>query len=307
MKSLFFTILILAGAFLAYDYFGAPPGQKMVFKSLNPPVKPKTATVKPVVVEEKPVVKEMPAPVKPAVVDTPKAVEKPVAPAAPASAPASSGPKFEPIEALTGNWLKIPVSAFPREVKLLQDAMFKMSVGASKIAAGGVAYALSADNGILTLAPTVTSPARAQLPIDGTDLKARLNDVYEKWKITRAEELKAIAAKKAQARAAAPVAEAAPSSSEADASGKPVRDAAGAYPLLLASMKRGQVTEILPENITRWQEPQPAMIQGKQGWAVRVECNVKTIFGLQPVEAQALVLNGKVTGWYYTGSGEEVP
>lgn len=304
MKSLFYTILIIGGAFLAYDYYGAPPGKKLVFKSLNPPVKPKVVTVKPSEVE-KPVIKEMPAePVKPV------AVEKPVemAPApTPAPAPASSGPKFEPIEALTGNWLKIPASAFPREVKLVQDAMFKMSVGSSKIAAGGKAYALSADNGVLTLAPTASSPARAQVAIDGTDLKAQLNASYEKWKITRAEELKVIAANKVRAQSEAPAVEAGPSSSEADASGKPVRDADGGYPLLINSMKRGQITEIKPENITRWQDAQPIVIQGKPGWAVKVECNVKTIFGLQPVEAQALVLNGKVTGWYYTGSGEEVP
>lgn len=303
MKSLFYTILIIGGAFLAYDYFGAPPGKKLVFKSLNVVHKPAkvVATVKPVE-EEKPVVKEvMPEPVKPVVVEKPKPVDKPAAPA-----PTSSGPKVETIEALTGNWLKIPVSAFPREVKLLQDAMFKMSVGTSKIAAGGVAYVMSAENGLLTLAPTVTSPARAQLPIDGTDLKARLNAVYAKWKVTREEELKAIAMKKALNQSSAPVA-AAPSSSEVDAGGKPVRDSTSAYPLLLASMRSGQVTEIKPENILSWNDPQPVTIQGKPGWAVKVECNVKTIFGLQPVEAQALVLNGKVTGWFYTGSGEEVP
>ncbi len=303
MKSLFFTILILGGAFLAYDYYGAPPGKKLVFKSLNPPRQTQIATVKPVVVEEMPVVNRVPEHMKPAVVEVPKPVAQKAAPAA----PVSSGPKVESIEALTGNWLKIPVSAFPREVKLLQDAMFKMSVGASKIAAGGIAYALGADNGVLTLAPTVTSPARAQLPLDGTDLKARLNAVYEKWKITRVEELKAIAMKKAMNQPSTPAVEAGPSSTEADASGKPLRDSTSAYPLLVASMKRGQVTEIKPESILRWQDAQPVTIQGKQGWAVKVECNVKTIFGLQQIEAQALVLNGKVTGWYYTGSGEEVP
>lgn len=303
MKSLFYTLLILGGAFLAYDYFGAPPGKKLVFKSLNVvPKKTTVATVKPVEAE-KPVVKEvMPEPVKPVVVEAPKPVEQ-----APAPKPASSGPKFEPIEALTGNWLKIPESAFPREVKLLQDALFKMSVGASTIPAGRTAFALSADKGILTLAPTTTSPARAQLPIDGTDLKAQLNASYEKWKITRAEELKAIAAKKLLNAPSTPAAEAGPSSGEVEAGGKPVRDASSAYPLLIASMKRGQVTEIKPENVIRWQDAQPITIQGKPGWAVKLECNVKTIFGLQPVEAQALVLNGKVTGWFYTGSGEEVP
>ncbi|WP_395748417.1 hypothetical protein [Prosthecobacter sp.] len=308
MKSLFVTLLILGGAFLAYDYFGAPPGKKLVFKSLNVPVKPKVVQAKPAKEEEeKPVVKEaMPEPPKPAVVEAPKPVEPaPTKPAAPATT-ASSGPKFEPIENLTGNWLKIPQTAFPREVKLLQDTMFKMSVGASKVAAGGKAFAIGSEGGTIILAPTATSPARGQLPIDATDLKEQLNASYEKWKIVRAEELKAIAAKKALNASSAPV-EAAPSSSEADAAGKPVRDSKGAFPLLVASMHRGQVTEIKPENVLDWNDPQPVMIQGRSGWAVKLTANVKTIFGLQPVEAQALVLNGKVTGWFYTGSGEEVP
>ncbi len=304
MKSLFYTILIIGGAFLAYDYFGAPPGKKLVFKSLNPPVKPKALPVKPVE-EQKPVVvvkDSAPPPVKPV------AVEKPVEMApAPKSEAVTAGPKFAPIEALTGNWLKIPASAFPREVKLVQDAMFKMSVGSSKIAAGGKAYALAADNGVLTLAPTAASPARAQLPIDGTDLKAQLNASYEKWKITRAEELKAVAASKLHSQSEASAADAPPSSSEVDGGGKPVRDSTSGYPLLIASMKRGQITEIKPENVTSWQDPQPTVIQGKPGWAVKVACNVKTVFGMQPTEAQALILNGRVTGWYYTGSGEEVP
>jgi hypothetical protein len=304
MKSLFYTIIIIGGAFLAYDYFGAPPGKKLVFKSLNPPVQHKAASATPVE-GEKPVVQEMaPAPVR--------AVVEPSKPVAPAPAPkpaatASSGPKFAPIEALTGNWLKIPVSAFPREVKLLQDAEFKMSVGMSKIAAGGKAFALAAANGVVTLAPTATSPARAQQPIDGTDLKAQLNASYEKWKLVRAEELKAIAVKKALNQSQAPAVEAGPSSSEVGAEGKPLRDATSGYPLLIASMKSGQITEIKPENITNWQDAQPTVIQGKPGWAIKVGCNVKTVFGMQPTEAQALVLNGKVTGWYYTGSGEEVP
>ena len=305
MKSLFYTLLIFGGAFLAYDYFGAPPGKKLVSKSLNviQPAQPGAGK------EDKTVIKEAaPEAPKPAAPEMPKAVEKaptpaPATPAAPAR-PASSGPKFEPIEAVTGNWLKIPTSAFPREVKLMQDAMFKMSVGGSKIAAGAKVQVLSAENGILTLAPTATSPARAQLPIDGTDLKALLNEQYEKWKVLRTEEFKAAASRRALAQSSEPPPA---ESGSVDAAGKPQRDATSAYPLLVASMKRGEVTEIKPDNILRWYDPQPTQVQGKQGWAVKCECNVKTIFGLQPVEAQALVLNGKVVGWYYVGSGEEVP
>jgi hypothetical protein len=40
---------------------------------------------------------------------------------------------------------------------------------------------------------------------------------------------------------------------------------------------------------------------------VKVNFEAKTVFGPQPAEAQALILDGRVTGWYFTGSGEEVP
>jgi len=306
MKSLFYTLLILGGAFAAYDYFGAPPGKKLIFKSLNTPAStgPKLVLAHPKF-DEMPVVKEsVPEAPKPAAEMPKAAATAPAATTTTTVTKPASDPRFQPIEALTGNWMKIPASAFPREVKLLQDAMFKMSVGASKVAAGGKAVAIGADNGVLTLAPTASSPARAQLPIDGTDLKAQLNESYEKWKVVRGEELKKLAAGKAQAMSA-PVA--ASAAGMVDGEGKPLRDSTSAYPLLVNAMKSGQVTEIKPENILRWYDPQPTQVQGKTGWAVKFECNVKTIFGLQPVEAQAVVLGGKVVGWYYTGSGEEVP
>jgi hypothetical protein len=302
MKSLFITLLLFGGAFLAYDYFGAPPGTKMIFKGLNPPPSKVGKNVELEKGSES--AAPMPEPAK-VVTEAPKKVMPEAAPEAPVP-PAAKGPHFETIETLTGNWLKIPESAFspPREIKLLQDAEFKMSVGTSKVTAGGIAFVMGAANGVLTLAPTATSPARAQLPIDGTDLKARLNKIYEDWKIVRAEELKAIASRKQQ-MAAEPVAAA--SSSEVDSEGKPVRDGDGSYPLLVASMKRGQVTEVKPDNIIGWQPPQPTKIQGKNGWAVKVNYNAKTIFGDFPVEAQALVVDGRVQGWFYVGSGEEVP
>ncbi|MGV3659251.1 MAG: hypothetical protein ACO1TE_03680 [Prosthecobacter sp.] len=301
MKSLFFTLLILGGAFLAYDYYGLPPGKKIIFKSLNPPPKPKVVqTAPPAAPEVKAPVVAAPAPEAPAPV-----VTAPPPPPAPAvTAPAA--PKAGSIEALTANWTKFPPSVFPREVKLLQDAEFKMSVGSSKVTAGNKAYAVAANQGILTVAPTASSPARAQVPIDGTDLKQVLTAIYEAWKVRNEAELRANAARRAQfaAQAASPTAA---SASEVEPGGKPVRAADGSYPLLLASIKGGQVTEIKPENIQKWQEAQPITVQGKPGWAVKVNFQANTVFGLYESEAQALVADGKVKGWYYTGSGEEVP
>lgn len=304
MKSLFFTLLILGGAFLAYDYFVAEPGTKIVFKSLNPPPKPKVVTAPPA--DDKPAgparaPAPAPEPVKPVVTAPP-----PPAPTTP-EPPKSTAPKFDSIEMLTANWLNIPATAFPREVRVLQDVEFKMSVGSSKVAAGAKAYALGASQGILTLAPTATSPARAQAPIDATDLKPQLTALYENWKVLRAKDLLAIAATKRQQQADAPAGSEAPSAGSVEPGGKPVRASDGTFPLLIASMKSGQVTEITPSNIKGWQEAQPVKVQGKDGWGVKVNFDAKTVFGPQPAEAQAIVLNGKVTGWYFTGSGEEVP
>ena len=305
MKSLFITILLIGGAFLGYDYFLAPPGEKIVFTDLNPPKKPKTVAT-PSAEPEKPA-EPAPAPEMPKQAEAPK----PQAPTAPTPPPAptpvaTAGPKPGSIEALTKNWQTFPESVFPREVTLKTDAEFKMAAGASKMAAGRKVQALAHKNGLLALAPAVGSTARATVGIDDTDLKAVLTDIYEKWKVERAAYLKKVAAERALNRPAAATAMNA-NSAEVDPQGKPLKAADGTYPLLMGSMRRGQVTEIRPDNITFWNDPKPAKVQGKDGWALRVEFTAKTIFGPQPTEAQALIVNGQVQGWFFTGSGEEVP
>jgi hypothetical protein len=309
MKALFVTIIVFAALFLGYDYFLAPVGTKVVFKSLNvaPPAPVQPVTAAPA--EEKPVV------IKPA---TPEPATPAPAPAAPvpggpppvAAAPATEAsgftpPKYEPVEVLTANWTKIPASAFPRAVKLTKDAEFKMGAGTAKMAAGGAAVALAFDNGNLTIAPTETSPARAVVPLDATDLKSILTAAYENWKPLRTDMLRKLherkmAALKSQGVMLAPT-------GSLDAAGKPVRNPDGTYPVLLASMSSGQVTEVTRKNVHSWGEPTPAKIEGKDGWSIKVNYDASTIFGPMPVEAQALIFNGRVKGWYYTGSGEEVP
>ncbi|MBE7498160.1 MAG: hypothetical protein HS117_24745 [Verrucomicrobiaceae bacterium] len=306
MKSFLITILLIGGAFLAYDYFGAPPGQKIVFTDLNPPKNARPAT--PSEIErDKPAepAAPMPAPEPPKQVEAPKPAEPAPPPPAPAPEAATANkPKTDSIETLTKNWQDIPPSAFPREVTLLKDAEFRMAAGASKMAAGRKVQALAFASGMLQLAPAPGSTARATVALDDTDLKAVLTDIYEKWKTRRAEDLKRIAAQKALIK---PVQTANTNTSEADAGGRPVRAGDGTYPLLLASIRRGQVTDIKPDKIISWGEPQPTTIQGKAGWALKIEYLAMTIFGEQPVEAQALIANGQVQGWFYTGSGEEVP
>lgn len=302
MKSLFITLLVLGGAFAAYDYFLAPPGSKIIFTELNPPPKPKTV-VEAAPEPEKPAEAPPPAPEPeaPKPVEAPKMVE--TAPAAPAA------PKAGSIEALTNNWTNIPPTAFPREVTLLKDAEFKMAVGGSKVTAGRKVQAIAFKQGLLALIPAAGSPAKAIVSIDDTDLKQVLTGIYEKWKVARAEYLSKNAAQRQQVASAVRAESSTANSNraEADETGKPIRGDDRSYPLLLTSIRRGQVTDIKPDKIISWGEPNPTKVQGKDGWAIKVEYQAETIFGLQPVEVQALVVNGRVQGWFYTGSGEEVP
>ena len=306
MKALFFTLLVFAAAFLSYDYFVAPPGTKVVFKELNKVAAQPAPT--PTVTPAAPV----PEPVKTTVVTaTPET--KPTPPPAPAPTPAAPTveangfplPKFEPLDVLTLNWTKIPPSAFPRPVKLTKEVEFKMSVGGSKMPAGGSAVALAFDNGNLTLAPTETSSARAIAPLDATDLKNVIAAGYENWKVLRTDTLRKQFARRLELAKSQGVT-IAPSGS-LDAAGKPVRNADGSYPLLNASISSGQVSEITGKNVHRWGEATQVPIEGKTGWSVKVNYDANTIFGPMAVEAQALILDGRVKGWYYTGSGEEVP
>jgi hypothetical protein len=321
MKSLFVTALFFAAAFAAYDYFGAPVGQKLLFKHLNAvaPSAPESTTL----VEELPPVEVAPvaSPARDEVAASPVVTADAAAPTAPPAPPPTTPvekapvteangftpPNFETIEALTANWSSIPPSAFPRPVTLLKDALFKMSVGGATIKAGAKATALSLQGSQLMLAPTETSAARAMLPIDDTDLKASITSGYERWKVARVTALRRLHERKlaeaANANSSAPTA--APGS--VDPAGKPIAGVDGSFPLLIAHLKSGAVTELLAENIRTWSEAVPFMHQGKPAWSVKVSAEVNTLFGLQPVEIMAVVRDGRVEGWYYTGTGEPVP
>ena len=309
MKALFFTLLLLGAAFLALDYTGSL-GPRIVFKSLDKPVAPlpppAAAETKP---EAKPAETE---PVKPAPVATTPAsapVPAPLAPVEPAKPNADADgfvtPKYETLDVLSKNWTMIPKSAFPRQIKLTKATQFKMGAGNSTMPAGAQVTAVAWENGQLVLAPTAASTARASAPIDDTDMKAVLNEGYAEWKVARtAMAKKSFLANKA--RQSAPES-APPAAGSLDAGGKPVRGNDGTFPLLVASLKSGDVTELKLANIHHWDEPVSTMLEGKPAWSVKVQADVETVFGLQPTEVQALVRDGRVKGWFYTGSGEPVP
>ena len=314
MKGILVLILAAAVGYAAYQYVYPQIADALKFEKH----KPQQETVVAPKVEPKKEVAVV-APPKP-VMEEPKPVMEPPKPAAPmVEAPAPPPmpkegefvpPAFDPIEVATQNWTNIPKSAFPRQVVMKRDLTLQMKIGNSnastQVKAGGSIFAVGQQGTDILVSPTDTSPMRGKVGLDDTNLKEVLSGIYDKWKVARTEtlrrahEFKLASAERAK-NAPPPTAGATASASAGNA--KPARDKDGTYPLLLASMNAGQVTEIKPEAIKEWGEP-----QNTDGmWTVIVKYETQTMFGKFDTEAQAQIKNGKVEKWIYTGSGEEVP
>ena len=138
-----------------------------------------------------------------------------------------------------------------------------------------------------------------------TQIKAVFAEAYEQIKVTTTERARqAFEAKKladSQPKSATPMV------TGAGANAKPARAEDGTYPLLLASMKAGQVTEIKPDNIKSWGDAKNEKIDKDTFWTVVVKYETQTMFGKFETEAQARIKDGKVEKWVYVGSGETVP
>lgn len=309
MKSLFVTLLILAAAFVAYDYFLAPPQERLIFKNLASSAR---QTAKDDAIRQETAAARADTGSKQSEVGNEAArppASKPVdgAPTgaaavalAPEEAPGKfHPPKFDPIEALTANWREVPKSAFPRVVKILKDTNFTFSVGTSLIRAGAEVLAVGMENGLLVVSPGESSPARQSVAVDDTDLKPRLVSVYEQWKIDRVEEARR-AFEELQRRPK-------PTSPPVDEMGKPVLAADGTYPLLMARLRTGQPSEITPFNIVKWGKPEHEVIKGAAMWTIEVQYKARTMFGEMYVDTLVHVQEGRVRDWVFKGSGEPVP
>jgi hypothetical protein len=305
LKSLFMTLLILGGAFLAYDYYLAPDADKLVFK--KPGAKPVTVA---------PVVAAPPNPVPQETVTTPPPAvatsSPPVAPITqaptptPAVTPAPTSldgfvpPTIPDVASATVNWTRIPSTAFPRPVKLSKGIAFKASFGATQVPAGTEVTVMSAQDKMLTVAPNPQSELRGTVELESTDLQATLTQAYESWRAKRIEAARQSWQHRKENAAA-------PESITPASDDKPEMGPDGTYPLLIASMKAGDVTDITPANIIRWGQPVRGEYKGQPCWDIPVDFNAQTAFGKISASAVAKVVRGRVVGWFYEGSGEVVP
>jgi hypothetical protein len=216
-------------------------------------------------------------------------------------------PEFPPIETVVGGWASIPRSAFPRPVKMNRQFEFKIQIGSgtasSVVPPGKEVMAVEQRGDSLVIAPTADSTARAEVAMDDTNLREVLTDAYETWKVRRVDYLRRAHEFRKQAAARA-VKGGGPTVAGDD---KPERADDGTYPILLASMRSGEVTEIKPDNIKEWGDVLREKIDGEDYWTIIVKYEAITMFGKFDTEAQARIKNGKVRKWVYTGSGEVVP
>ncbi len=94
-------------------------------------------------------------------------------------------------------------------------------------------------------------------------------------------------------------------SAQSDLGPKP-RRGTGGYPVLMRSLRAGEVDEIDPDKITSWGHVSPQSFGGENYWAVNFIFTANTLFGSQECGGTALVKGGKVVRWVYTVSGRPI-
>ena len=241
-------------------------------------------------------------------------------------------PDFKPIEELVGGWQELPStsSAFPREIVLKQKAKYVIAGGAgsSTAPAGSKSTALGLTAGQLVISPRPGSNVRGRIPVEHTNFKEVLGAAYETYKDRKR---KQVMAQRDRARAlaaaetgsqpdnnpggGAPVivtVDPKPSSSllleyEAKIGKMPDRAPDGRVPLMVQSIQRGDVNEIKLNEIEGWGPIRYELVEGKPYWTGTVIYQTASLFGTFDTEAMALMRDGRVVNWVYSGSLEEVP
>ena len=242
-------------------------------------------------------------------------------------------PDFKPIEELVGNWKKIPASAFPRQVTLKAKAKYTFAGGAgsSTAPAGGKTFAISLSGDKLVITPNKQSNVRGTISINDTNYKEILGDEYEKYKQRKKREIyaqreraRSIAATEVettQTTSSANTNESQPnrvtsisriskeklSDYENEIGKMPEAENDGRVSIMMRSIRSGDVSEIRLNEISYWGPIRYEIVDNRAYWTATVNYKTTSLFGTFPTEAMALMRNGKVENWLYTGSLEEVP
>lgn len=213
-------------------------------------------------------------------------------------------PTFKPIEEITKEWTSIPSRAFPRKVKTKVPVIFEAASGKVELPSGSDARAVGMVQGMLIIMREGDESTRIQVPLANTDLKETLTSLYEKFKEYKRN---VVIKQREHARAVKANANGATDDQMKLAGGKPSQDSGGVVSIMLDSIRALKLTELKENSITSWGEINFEMIDGQPYWTGTVQCMVENaIFGPQPTEVMALMRNGKVVKWIYSGSREDV-
>lgn len=232
-------------------------------------------------------------------------------------------PEFKPIEALVGEWKKIPASAFPREVTLKVPATLQVAGGAgtSTLEAGRKVVALAGNAaGTLVIAPSQDAVMRGTVPMGATDFQAVLGAVYDEFKSRkRAEVQKLRDAARKEAGAGSPALAAVlagegqppPPAVLAKIGTRPPQREDHTIAAVEASIAERQKSRKHAEPpagaVLGWSPLRYREVEGEPYWAASVRYTARTIFGEFPTEAVALIRHGRVVRWMYAGTGEPLP
>jgi|GEM_PF-1108783 len=224
-------------------------------------------------------------------------------------------PPFRPIDDLLEDWTKIPPTVFPREVKLTQPVKYEMRspdgkvIGSSTMQAGRTMFAIGSNGNQIHLANSKSANEGSFAPIESTDLQAQMNMQYDsfKSKLTAGVLAKRNAEKDRRASSGASSGGSGRTTPPAPAfsSSKMPKDDPRFQPMI-QSLESGRFTEMSLDKVTSWRWIGPHSVGGRDYEAGLVGFQTQTIFGALDTEAMALIKNGRVEKWVYTGSMEEV-
>ena len=213
-------------------------------------------------------------------------------------------PTFKEITEITKEWSSIPSRAFPRPVKTLVAINLEGPGGKVPLPEKSEALAVGMTQGMLVLMKNREDPARSLVPLANTDLKETLTALYEKYKTYKTDQ---VMKQRERARGLKARANGATESEMAAAGPKPKVAVGGIIPAMLESLRAKQIKETSEERIMSWGSLNLEEIDGKSYWTGTIQCTVdNAIFGPTPTELMALIRDGKVIKWLYSGSKEEV-
>jgi hypothetical protein len=215
-------------------------------------------------------------------------------------------PKFRDIEEITRNWTWMPTKAFPKPIKNKEAITFQAAAGKVTVVPNTQLQALAMENAMVTVARSAQDALQAVVPLAATDLKETMVGLYDAYRTKMTNRIMAQRDYARNVKLAPPAPPVAVDDKVRLAGAEPAFNENGQLPEMMASMAKGDVTEVKPTNIIQWGAIE-FVREGNSGfWTCTVTCRMSTIFGEVDTEVTAFINRGKVVRWIYTGSKEPV-